>query len=371
MRILPSFDSIRIVGITSHLSKPQRPQTLFSKSTRFCKNFQLGITTPLYARCFNQVRDTKSLPHFLSQILPPNPRHKMSLCKACSEPLYLEVDPDYDLDQDSNASDDGMDQDHDNGGPSSSSSHPQQVPDDLLLPCNCHYHWQCLMDLSSSVALSLRCPSCNTYLPTNSSSSSSSGFSGSSNPVPVSATNPVLPTSQGLAILTQYHNEGGVQSSLDILPALTEEAYLSSNPSARPARAMHTMAAEGDFAGIIELLTDVAASEDEETTITPSELLTFRDPLNEGKTALHLAVENGREEVFWLLLWLGSGLPTEVFPAEVVEVANGVGVGERRAEVGAEEDVRWVRDERGRSVKEVCGEVGGRWAEMAVGGLFD
>ncbi|KAK3342867.1 hypothetical protein B0H65DRAFT_527156 [Neurospora tetraspora] len=291
----------------------------------------------------------------------------MSVCKACEEPLYLEVGPDYDLDQDSD-DDDNMD----NGGPSSSShpsgqpSQPQQIPDDLVLPCNCHYHWQCLMDLSSSVALSLRCPSCNTYLPTNSSSSSSNQPS-----VPISATNPILPTSSGLAILTQYHNEGGLQSSLDILPALTEEAYLSSNPSARPARAMHTMASEGDFAGIIELLTDVAASEDEETTITPSELLTFRDPLNEGKTALHLAVENGREEVFWLLLWLGSGLPTEVFPAEVVQVANGVGVGERRAEVGAEEDVRWVRDERGRSVKEVCGEVGGRWAEMAVGGLFD
>ncbi|KAJ4384347.1 hypothetical protein N0V85_008395, partial [Neurospora sp. IMI 360204] len=215
----------------------------------------------------------------------------MSVCKACEEPLYLEVDPDYDLDQDSD----------DDGGPSSSSSHPsgqpsqpQQVPDDLLLPCNCHYHWQCLMDLSSSVALSLRCPSCNTYLPTNSSSS------GSSNPVPVSAKNPILPTSSGIQILTQYHNEGGLQSSLDILPTLTEEAYLSSNPSARPARAMHTMASEGDFAGIIELLTDVAASdpsdEDGGAGITPSELLTFRDPLNEGKTALHLAVENGREE---------------------------------------------------------------------------
>ena len=135
---------------------------------------------------------------------------------------------------------------------------------------------------------------------------------------------------------------------------------------------MHTMAAEGDFAGIIELLSDVAASdEDEEHAITPSELLTFRDPLNEGKTALHLAVENGREEVFWLLLWLGSGLPNEVFPAEVVQVAHGVGVGERRAEVSRDEDVRWVRDERGRSVKEVCGEVGGRWAEFALGGLLD
>ncbi|KAK3402027.1 hypothetical protein B0T20DRAFT_493085 [Sordaria brevicollis] len=290
------------------------------------------------------------------------------VCKACSEPLYLEVDPDFELDQD----DSDNDMDHDNGGPSSSTNpsgqnQPQQIPDDLLLPCGtCHFHWQCLMDLSSSVALSLRCPSCNAYLPSNTPSSSSSA-----NQVPISATNPILPTSQGLSILCQYHNEGGLQPSLDILPSLTEEAYLSSNPQARPARAMHTMASEGDFAGIIELLTDVAAAEDEEGSISPSELLTFRDPLNEGKTALHLAVENEREEVFWLLLWLGSGLPTEVFPQEVVQVAHGVGVGERRAEVGREEDVRWVRDDKGRSVKEICAERGGRWGEMVAGGLFD
>ncbi|KAK3956776.1 hypothetical protein QBC32DRAFT_87828 [Pseudoneurospora amorphoporcata] len=292
----------------------------------------------------------------------------MSVCKACGEPLYLEVDPDYDLDN-SDAEDESMD----NGGASSSSApqgQSQQVPDDLLLPCSCHYHWQCLMDLSSTVALSLRCPSCDTYLPSNTLSGSSNQPS-----IPISATNTLLPTSQGLAILCEYHNEGGLQSSLDILPSLTEEAYLSSNPSARPARALHTMASEGDFAGIIELLTDVAASdpsdEDGGAGITPSELLTFRDPLNEGKTALHLAVENRREEVFWLLLWLGSGLPTDMFPEEVVQVANGVGVGERREQVGQEEDVRWVRDERGRSVKEVCEEVGGRWWEMTVGGLFD
>ena len=306
----------------------------------------------------------------------------MSVCKACSEPLYLEVDPDYELDQDSD-DDESMDQDDYNHGASSSSSAPQgqgqgqggqptQVPDDLLLPCSCHYHWQCLMDLSSTVALSLRCPSCNAYLPTNNNTSSSS----SSSTVPISSTNLILPTSQGHQILCQYHNEGGLQSNLDILPALTEEAFLSSNPSARPARAMHTMASEGDFAGIIELLTDVAAAEDDDdeegkqnNNITPSELLTFRDPLNEGKTALHLAVENGREEVFWLLLWLGSGLPTEVFPQEVVQVAHGVGVGERREHVGREEDVRFVRDERGRSVREVCAEVGGRWGEYV--GLFE
>jgi hypothetical protein len=41
-------------------------------------------------------------------------------------------------------------------------------------------------------------------------------------------------------ILARYHNEGGVQERLDVLPLITEEAYLEANPAARPARAFMT-----------------------------------------------------------------------------------------------------------------------------------
>ena len=51
---------------------------------------------------------------------------------------------------------------------------------------------------------------------------------------------------------SRYHNEGGLQENLDIFPLIREEAYLSGNPSARPARAYLTMCSEGDITGIIE-----------------------------------------------------------------------------------------------------------------------
>jgi len=38
------------------------------------------------------------------------------------------------------------------------------------------------------------------------------------------------------------------------MPLITEEAYLETNPQARPARAYLTLCGEGDVAGIIELL---------------------------------------------------------------------------------------------------------------------
>ena len=47
----------------------------------------------------------------------------------------------------------------------------------------------------------------------------------------------VPPASPQPQVITRYHNEGGIQENLDILPLITEEAYLDANPAARPARA--------------------------------------------------------------------------------------------------------------------------------------
>ena len=111
-------------------------------------------------------------------------------CQTCHDPLIIPIEPDSDVEEQPACS--------------SSSSSPQTVPDDLLLPCGCHFHWQCLLDLASTIYSSLRCPSCNTYLPSESAGSSSK------------PTNP--------QILTTYTNEGGVQPSLDLYPTLQEEA---------------------------------------------------------------------------------------------------------------------------------------------------
>ena len=142
----------------------------------------------------------------------------MAACKACNDPLILSLDP-----SDADSVDSGRQE-------------TETVPDDLLLPCSCHFHWQCLLDQSSTILSTLQCPSCNTYLPTTPESS-------------FHQTKPSIPT--------LYTNEGGPQPNLDILPIFTEEAYLSSHPESRPARALHTMVSEGDYNGIVHLLSDV------------------------------------------------------------------------------------------------------------------
>ncbi|KAK4665526.1 hypothetical protein QC763_402330 [Podospora pseudopauciseta] len=272
-------------------------------------------------------------------ISPPftsNHPPKMSLCKSCHQPLILQFESD--------SEDESL----------APPADQPPIPDDLHLPCQCHFHWQCLLDLSSTVALTLSCPSCTTYLPSNPPTGSGSA-SGSS-------TNPFLPTSQAAQILTTYTNEGGVQENLNILPHLTEEAYLSANPQFRPAKALHTLASEGDTAGILELLADVDA--DEDITLSLPQLLCWQDPLNESKTAMHLALENEQEEVFWLLLWLESGVHTSVFPEQVMQSCEGVGL-PRRGTVPQEEDVRFIKDGKGRTAGDLCRELGGAWGSYA------
>ncbi|KAK0742895.1 hypothetical protein B0T18DRAFT_370485 [Schizothecium vesticola] len=230
-------------------------------------------------------------------------------CRTCSHPLTLSLAPDSSSES--------------SAGPSTTTTTTETVPDDLLLPCTCHFHWQCLLDHSPTIALSLRCPACDTHLPT------------PSDPPTIPAT---------------YTSEGG-PSALDLLPILTEEAFLASNPEARPARALHTLAAEGDVEGMVDLLGDVE-----------EDVVRWRDPLNGGRTALHVAVEAGREEVVWLLLWVGSGVEEGRFPEVVVQLAGEMGVG--RGE-GVGEDVRGLRDGAGRVAGEVARGMGGAWGGLA------
>ncbi|KAL2132362.1 hypothetical protein VTI74DRAFT_3903 [Chaetomium olivicolor] len=260
-------------------------------------------------------------------------------CKACHDPLVLTLDPD-------DSGDEG-----------------QTVPDDLHLPCGCHFHWQCLIDQSSSIlSSSLLCPSC--HNPLSATPFSAGGSSSSSSAPPNPLTTPPVP------ILTTYTNEGGVQPSLDIYPTLLEESYLSSHPEARPARAFHTLASEGEIQGMVELLSDIDA--DEDVDMTANQLLIWRDPLNGGRGALHVALEARQEEAVWLLLWLGSGAAREDFPEAVVQVAQAMGL-PRRTENGGipvGEDVRFVKDEKGRTAADVCLELGAPWTRLVEGGVF-
>lgn len=245
-----------------------------------------------------------------------------SSCKVCDDPLLFEVE----------------DEDHEGA--------TQQVPDDLELTCGCHFHWQCLLDQSSDLALSLKCPACQGQV--------------ANNPAGPSVTNPFLHAAAGASILARYTSEGGVQDNYDILPFVTEEAYLAANPEARPARAFHVMCSEGDVDGVVELLRDTEQGSAETPALSAPQLLRYQDPLGGNKSGLHLAVEKGQDEVAWLLLWLASPLRTEAFPETAVAAAQAMGL--QRPNAAPQDDVRALRDDQGRTAEAVAAAMGGHWA---------
>jgi hypothetical protein len=251
----------------------------------------------------------------------------MSACAACSKPLVLYNDSEDEFEG-------------------------ENPPDDLQLPCNCHFHWQCLLDTADAVAISLRCPNCDTSLAANA-------------PGP-SVTNPIFHASQGVAIPTRYHSEGGLQEDYDILPILTEEAYLASHEEERPARAFLTMCAEGDVEGIMALLG--SADLDDEETLGPQQILRYQDVLNGGKSGLHLALENDKIEVFYLLLWLASRLPTSAFPENVARSAHDVGLA--RPENIPDPDIRALKDEKEETAEAYARRKSGMWEEVLQGNAF-
>ncbi|KAI1649159.1 uncharacterized protein F4817DRAFT_331998 [Daldinia loculata] len=254
----------------------------------------------------------------------------MTACKVCEQGLTLEL-----------GGDDGNDE-------------PQLVPDDLELICGCHYHWQCLLDQAAGLAASLRCPSCDAGLATNTAGPSS----GSS----------FVQSAPGAAILTRYTNEGGIQENYDILPAVTEEAYLEANPEARPARAFHIMCSEGDVGGIVELLRDAEQAQGDEPTMNAASIIRYQDPLADLQTGLHIAVEKGQEEVVWLLLWIASTLPTGSFPGEAVQIAQAMGI--QRPSTLASEDIRALADNQGRTAETLAAEMSGYWASLVDSGTL-
>jgi hypothetical protein len=200
------------------------------------------------------------------------------------------------------------------------------------------------MEDASSVAQSLKCPSCETYLPQNEAAGSSASQSSA-------------------AILAQYSNEGGVQKDLNIMDSIAEEAYIQDHPEARPARAFHVMCAEGDIAGIIDLLRDAS---DQGADV--GSLIRYQDPLADMKSGLHLSVENQQEEIVWTLLWLSSTVSTDSFPPLVRQTAEGVGLG--RLHVTPEEDIRRLRDSRNRVAEDVAQQNPGAFSALLDAGVL-
>lgn len=209
-----------------------------------------------------------------------------------------------------------------------------------------------MLDDSSAMALSLKCPNCQAYLSTNDAGSST--------------INP-FSSSPGAAILVRYKNEGGFQPDLDILPSIIEEAYLTNHPEARPARAFLSMCSEGDADGIVELLATVDG--DEEAGLDLASVIKYQDPLSGMKSALHLAVEQGQVEVALLLLWLSSAIPSESFPDAARRVAESAGVGRLPVD-SDEEDIRRLKDSNGLTPEHLARRLQGPWVGYLDAGLL-
>jgi len=224
------------------------------------------------------------------------------------------------------------------------------------------YYRQCFLDSASDVAVTLKCPSCGSYLPTNQAGPS--------------VTNPVFPASQEVAIVTRYESEGGVQENYNILPDVTEEAYLLTHPEFRPAHAFHSMCAEGNAEELLDIIADVdsPAGDDDGGAgagagLTVNQLLRYQDPLDGMKSPLHIAIEKNQAQVALLLLYMASGLPEDSFTGDALEVAKGLGL--RRPTLSSpEDDIRALKDANGQTAEEYAYRAGGTWIQFIEAGML-
>lgn len=177
--------------------------------------------------------------------------------------------------------------------------------------------------------------------------------------------------------MTRYESEGGVQENYNILPDVTEEAYLLAHPEFRPAHAFHSMCAEGNAEELLAIIADVespAGGGDGENEagagpLTVSQLLRYQDPLNGMKSPLHIAIEKNQAQVALLLLYMASGLPEDSFPGDTLEVAKGLGL--RRPTLSSpDDDIRALKDANGHTAEEYAYKARGPWIQFIEAGMF-
>lgn len=274
----------------------------------------------------------------------------MAKCVACHKPLTLYIAPDEE------------DEDETMGG-SASANTGSYVDDDVQLQCGCHFHWsvrlvllywmgrflmltfgscrQCLLD---SYSMS-ECPNCGRNLITSTPSGEQQ-------------------------LLCNLKNEGGLQERLDMLPILTEESYLKAYPEERRCRAFLEFCGEGDVEAIVDLLNDDAGEEDEERSVQgvghSIDVLRYRDQIGSMGSGLHVAVQNQRMEVAWLLLLLASTLKIDQIPAMVLQAAHNSGI--QREDQSGRVDIRLLKDSQGMTAEHRAAGIGGLWTEWLQSG---
>lgn len=168
-------------------------------------------------------------------------------------------------------------------------------------------------------------------------------------------------------LLCNLKHEGGIQERLDILPILTEESYLKAYPEERRSRAFLEFCGEGDVEAIVDLLQNHVDDDDDDKEGEDAsmgrdiDVLRYQDQIGSGGSGLHIAVQNGQQEVAWLLLFLASDLGIDQFPAEVLEAAQRYGL--QREERSGKVDIRNLKDSEGRTAEQLAGSMEGIWDE--------
>lgn len=167
-------------------------------------------------------------------------------------------------------------------------------------------------------------------------------------------------------LLCNLNNEGGLQEGIDMLPILTEEGYLKAYPEERRCRAFLEFCGEGDVEAIVDLLNDGDDGEQEEEspgrgTSQSIDVMRYQDSLRSMGSGLHVAVQNQRMEVAWLLLLLASTLEMDQFPAAVLQGAQDLGI--QREDQSGKIDIRSLRDSHGMTAEQRAADMGGMWTE--------
>ena len=171
-------------------------------------------------------------------------------------------------------------------------------------------------------------------------------------------------------ILCNLDNEGGLQENLDIMPLLVEASYLKAYPEERKSRAFVEFAAEGDAIAMLDILRGNTDSDEEDDrqkqTPTNQDLLRYQDPLGGMKSALHAAIVNDNQVIAWLLLWLASSLDSSVFPRDVVQPAQEMGI--PRGDMTNQIDIRSLKDSESRTAAQLAQTIGGPWVHWVDAG---
>jgi hypothetical protein len=126
-----------------------------------------------------------------------------------------------------------------------------------------------------------------------------------------------------------------------------------------------TMCAEGDVAGIVELLKAIEEDHNDDDML-PAQLIRYQDPLDGMMTGLHVAVEKNQQEVLCLLLWLASDIPTSAFAQEIIQLTETMGAA-RYPDPGC--DIRKLQDEQERTAEDIANKIP-NWANTLAGRIM-